>query len=90
MRALAWRVSKRLARHRTPVLLMLAALLTAASCDWVEDRFKTCRDLRVDLVNNRQARLAVHIADEAEGFSDVTYLESGAARRIVVCIFVQE
>jgi hypothetical protein len=68
------------------VLLALAVLLTAGSCSWLGDRFRTCRSLRVDLVNNRQARFPVHIASEDESFSDATYLESGATRRIVICV----
>jgi len=80
------RTSKRDRTRPLAVLLTLGALLTAGGCDYLEDRFQTCRDLRVDLINNRQARFPVHIASEDESFSEATYLESGATRRIVVCV----
>jgi len=67
--------------------LAVAVLVAASgSCGWVEDRFQTCRDLRIDLVNERQSLSVVYLAGEDESFGEQTRLEPGASRRLVRCL----
>jgi len=70
--------------------LMAAGLLVAASgCnvfDDLTDRFKTCEDTPVDLVNSEQTRFAVNIAGPEEEFYPDNRLESGHSRRIYLCL----
>ncbi len=65
---------------------LLLAMLAAPSCDYLDDRLKTCSDLQIDLVNSRQSGSPVSIAAEGEGASPETYLEPGATRRTVECV----
>jgi hypothetical protein len=75
-----------------PLLLRAAAAACAASLagcglvDPLDDRLKTCRDARVDLVNSQQTLGPVHLAAEEEVFSEATWLPSGASRRITLCL----
>jgi hypothetical protein len=66
-----------------------AVLAATAGCgifDDLSDRFKTCDDTPVDLVNSQQTRNAVNIAGPEEDFRPENVLESGASRRIFLCL----
>ena len=70
--------------------LLLAALGAGGlGCNSLENRLKTCRDFRVDLVNALPSEGPVHIAIDGEALSnDVTLLPAvpgGASRTISVC-----
>lgn len=67
--------------------LGVAALLLSFSlgCS-LDGRLKTCGDASVELLNSEQAQAAVHIAGPAESFTTQTFLESGASRRILLCL----
>jgi len=63
--------------------------LTASGCnvfDDLSDRFKTCDDTPVDLVNSEQTRFPVNIAGPEEGFLPENVLPSGGSRRIFLCL----
>lgn len=69
----------------------LALLLAAAglSCNALDARLKTCRDLRVDLVNALPSEGPVHIAMEGESLSSTTLLPAtpgGSTRSLEVCV----
>lgn len=69
----------------------LALWLAAAglSCNALDARLKTCRDLRVDLVNALPSEGAVHIALEGEALSTTTLLPAvagGSTRSLEVCV----
>jgi hypothetical protein len=77
-----------MARPRVPSLLLGAALASAA-CDLVDDltnRFKTCQDASVVLLNSEQTLGPVHIAGPGEAFTSENLLESGFSRRISLCL----
>jgi hypothetical protein len=64
-------------------------LFAAAGCnvfDDLNDRFKTCEDTPVDLVNSEQTRFPVNIAGPEEDFLPENVLASGASRRIYLCL----
>lgn len=70
--------------------LLLSALGAGGlACNDLENRLKTCRDFRVDLVNALPSEGAVHIAIEGEPLSnEVTLLPAvpgGSSRTISVC-----
>jgi hypothetical protein len=75
----------------SPRLALLAALaLACAGCDGVADyltnRFKTCEDVRVDLVNSEQSRFPIHITGPGESRTAATLLQSGQSRSISLCL----
>ena len=74
--------------HRSAALLALA-LAGGLSCNSLENRLKTCRDLRVDLVNALPSEGPVHIARDGEGLNETTLLPAvpgGSTRTISVCV----
>ena len=67
----------------------LGALVAVSGCgvfDDLSDRFKTCEDTPVDLINSEQTRFAVNIAGPEEEFKPENLLESGRSRRIFLCL----
>lgn len=74
------------------VLMTLTAagvLLATGGCgvfDDLSDRFKTCEDTPVDLVNSEQTRFAVNIAGPEEDFHPDNVIQSGHSRRIFLCL----
>lgn len=71
---------------RAALLIVIAAGFTAGACGFLEDRFKTCEDTPVDLVNSDQTRAPVHILGPAESATNETLLQSGQERRIFQCL----
>ena len=65
-------------------LVLLAAL--SGSCDYIQDRFRSCGHLRVDLINDPQAGSAVYILVEGESPAPDRLLASGASRQLVLCV----
>jgi len=66
-----------------------AVLMGAGGCgifDDLSDRFKTCDDTPVVLVNSQQTRVAVNIAGPEEEFKPENELESGQSRTISLCL----
>jgi hypothetical protein len=70
------------------VLLVLAS--ASAGCDGVADylgnRFKTCQDVRVDLVNSEQSRFPIHVTGPGESATSENLLKSGQDRSISLCL----
>jgi len=64
----------------------LAAGLALAGCDWLGDRFKTCEDSFVDLVNGDQSRQSVDLLAEGEDPGPQTPLAPGQTRRVSFCL----
>jgi len=76
-----------MSRGRRPwIAPVLAAALLSPGCNWVDDRFKTCEDAFVDLVNGPQSRTAIDIVPEGEDAGPQTFLEPGQTRRIGACL----
>lgn len=65
-------------------LVGLAAM--AAACGYLEDRFKTCEDVPVDLINNDQTLGPVHVLGPGETATSETLLQSGQSRRVFMCL----
>jgi hypothetical protein len=75
------------AAWRTAVLGL--ALGGSLSCDSLENRLKTCRTLRVELVNALPSEGGINIAAESEPFSDATFLPAvagGSTRSLDLCV----
>jgi hypothetical protein len=70
--------------------LCLLTAVAATGCDGIGDyltnRFKTCEDVRVDLVNSEQSRFPIHITGPGENRADWNRLESGQKRSISLCL----
>lgn len=73
-----------------PAPLLAAALITTAlcglGCEYVNDRFRTCKDLAIDLVNSQQNREAVNLIAEDETFTADNLVAEGASRRRILCV----
>jgi hypothetical protein len=54
--------------------------------DWLSDRFQTCHDTTVHLVNSEQTLGGIDLLADGETASAETYLASGASRAIVQCV----
>jgi hypothetical protein len=73
-------------RSRTVALLLACGSFFDSGCDWIQDRFRSCGHLRVDLVNSDQTLSQVSILAEDEQEKPETVLASGASRRISICV----
>ena len=75
--------------RRASALLVAALGASGLACNDLENRLKTCRDFRVDLVNALPSEGDVHIAQDGEPLSNaVTLLPAragGSSRSISVC-----
>jgi len=70
-------------------VMAAGVLFSAAGCgvfDDLSDRFKTCEDTPVDLVNSEQTRFPVNIAGPEEDFHPDNVIQSGHSRRIFLCL----
>jgi hypothetical protein len=77
------RVSHR--SNRTAVLALAAALATLPGCDWVQDRFRDCRHLRIDLENRFGSEPPVNLVLEGEPYADANLVPWLTSRRVEVC-----
>lgn len=68
-----------------PALAALAALLFSG-CDWVQDRFRQCGHMAVELLNSDQSIDPVAILAEGEQPSQEAVLASGASRTLSLCV----
>jgi hypothetical protein len=71
------------------VVAALGTLLGGMGCgvfDDLSERFKTCEDTPVDLVNSQQTREEVHIVGPEEVITEENHMASGASRTIYLCI----
>jgi hypothetical protein len=68
-----------------PALTALAALLFSG-CDWVQDRFRQCGHMQVELLNSDQSIDPVAILAEGEQPSDQAVLASGTSRTLLLCV----
>lgn len=64
----------------------LAGLLGLGGCDWLDDRFRTCSRLDVDLVNQGNSGQPVHIALEHESYGPENLVQWPDTRRVEVCV----
>lgn len=64
----------------------LAGLVVLPGCDWVQDRFRECEHLRIDLENQGNSGEAVHIAPEGESFGAENLVPWLSSRRVEVCV----
>jgi len=71
---------------RKLVTILVIMALPGIGCEYLEDRFKTCRDTRVDLVNSDQSLAAMHIVGPNERATDATLLEPRQTRRTMQCL----
>jgi len=64
--------------------------MVSSGCDGVADyltnRFKTCEDVRVDLVNSEQSRFPIYLTGPGESRAESTFLQSGQKRSISLCL----
>ena len=65
--------------------LLLFVVGALPACHYLE-KYKTCRDVRVELVNSQQTIAAVSIAAPGEDFTPQTLLVSGASREVILCL----
>lgn len=71
-------------------ILCLLTALASAGCggiaDYLTNRFKTCEDVRADLLNSEQSRFPIHITGPGEDRNDSNRLQSGQVRSISLCL----
>lgn len=73
-------------RNRNLVKAMaLAALLALPGCDYVQDRFRECRHLRIDLENRGGSGQSVNLVLEGEVYADSNLVPWLSSRRVEVC-----
>jgi hypothetical protein len=68
------------------VACLLAVAVATPGCDWVQDRFRTCGHVTVEMRVDRQNRFEAHVAAHEEEFSAATLLQPGQSRRIALCL----
>lgn len=75
---------------RGAALLLAATLVSTVfggmGCEYVNDRFRTCKDLAIDLVNSQQNREPVNLIAEDETFTADNLLAEGTSRRRILCV----
>jgi hypothetical protein len=67
-------------------LLVGSILVTAGGCDWIQDRFRSCGHMSIDLVNSDQSIDPITILQESEQKAPELLLASGSSRRITQCV----
>jgi hypothetical protein len=60
-------------------------LLALPGCDFVQDRFRECRHLRIDLENRGGSGQPVNLVLEGERYGDENLVPWLASRRVEVC-----
>ena len=68
------------------VAALMGAGLAGGGCEYVQDRFRSCGQLHVDLVNSQQTLGPVNLVYEEEPVTAETLLVSGASRRVALCV----
>jgi len=72
-------------RRRASAIVVLAVLVALPGCDWVQDRFRECRHLRIDLVNRGGSGQPVNLVLEGERYGDENLVPWLSSRRVEVC-----
>jgi hypothetical protein len=65
--------------------LLLPVALSTLSCEWVQDRFRVCRDFRIDLVNDVRNGPALNMAMHEDPYSDSNLVPPAGSRRVEIC-----
>lgn len=71
-------------RRLAPGAGLLVMLLTGG-CDWVQDRFRECRHIDVDLKNMPLGNAPLNMIMEGEELSTDNLVGGGASRRVSIC-----
>lgn len=71
--------------RRLTLSASVLALLGLSGCDYVQDRFRECRHLRIDLENRGGSGQPVNLVLEGERFADDNLVPWLASRRVEVC-----
>jgi hypothetical protein len=77
-------VTQRRNRNRIKAMA-LAGLLFLPGCDFVQDRFRECRHLQVDLENRGGSGAPVNLVLEGERYGEDNVVPWLASRRVQVC-----
>jgi hypothetical protein len=68
----------------------VALCLSGPAClnvdDYLSDRFKTCEDVSVELINSEQTRGAYYVLGPGERATHEKLLQSGESRTLVMCL----
>jgi hypothetical protein len=73
-------------RAKTRSALVIVIGLLTLRCDEIQDRFRTCGHLQVDLINDDQSISPISILAEDEQPFPEAILASGASRRRLLCV----
>jgi hypothetical protein len=65
--------------------LLLLATATAVQCDYIQDRFRECRHLRIDLINDVRNGPTLNMTLEPEVFAAANRVGPGATRQVAIC-----
>jgi hypothetical protein len=71
---------------RLGLVMALGAVGVAASGCHYWEKYKSCRDVVVHVVNSEQTLSAVNIAIPGEDFGPQTLLQSGQTRDVILCM----
>lgn len=58
----------------------------AAGCGTIQDRFRECREVTVELQVDRQALVGANMIIENESVGSSNFLAPGESRRVAVCV----
>lgn len=65
--------------------MAVAGLLSLPGCDYVQDRFRECRPLHIDLENRGGSGQSVNLVLEGESYADANLVPWLESRRVQVC-----
>jgi hypothetical protein len=65
--------------------IALAGLVALPGCDWVQDRFRECRHLQIDLENRGGSGDPVNLVLEGERYGNENLVPWLSSRRVEVC-----
>ena len=68
------------------IFLLVVAALPLWSCDAIQDVFRECRQVSVDMSVDRQALVGANVIAENEAVSASNFLGPGASRQLGVCV----
>ncbi len=63
-----------------------AVVLPLPGCDTIQDRFRECRHVTVELRTDRQAVVGANLIAENEAVTAATFVAPGDSRRIELCV----
>lgn len=68
------------------VFSLVVAALLLWSCGAIQDRFRECRQVTVDMSVDRQALVGANVIAEDEAVSASNFLGPGTSRQLEVCV----